>query len=108
MDLHFSSANKCLTMCGLDAFADAMVGSLGIEQRKRTTIGVELAAKASISRMSKSCVVNNFHYSHNCSFFWMSQRQVLIHKVLGLSWRFYAALRIMDNQFSAREYQTIL
>jgi len=32
-------------MCGLDAFADAMVGSLGVEQKKRTTIGVELAAK---------------------------------------------------------------
>lgn len=34
-------------MCGLEAFADAMVGSLGVEQRKRTTIGVELAAKVS-------------------------------------------------------------
>ena len=32
-------------MCGLDAVAEAMVGSLGVEQRKRTTIGVELAAK---------------------------------------------------------------
>lgn len=32
-------------MCGLEAFADAAVGSLGVEQRKRTTIGVELAAK---------------------------------------------------------------
>jgi len=32
-------------MCGLEAFGDAMVGSLGIEHRKRTTIGVELAAK---------------------------------------------------------------
>ena len=32
-------------MCGLQAFADAIVGTLGVEQRKRTTIGVELAAK---------------------------------------------------------------
>lgn len=32
-------------MCGLSPFADAMVGSLGVEQKKRTTIGVELAAK---------------------------------------------------------------
>lgn len=47
MTTHVSSAEKCLIMCGLEAFADAMVGSLGIEQRKRTTIGVELAAKAS-------------------------------------------------------------
>jgi len=32
-------------MCGLEEFADAMVGSLSVEQKKRTTIGVELAAK---------------------------------------------------------------
>jgi ATP-binding cassette, subfamily G (WHITE), member 2, SNQ2 len=36
---------KCLKMCGLEAWADAIVGSLGVEHRKRTTIGVELAAK---------------------------------------------------------------
>ncbi|KAH8101733.1 pleiotropic drug resistance ABC transporter [Cristinia sonorae] len=36
---------KCLKMCGLEAYADAIVGSLGVEHRKRTTIGVELAAK---------------------------------------------------------------
>ncbi|KAJ7852075.1 hypothetical protein B0H14DRAFT_3085739 [Mycena olivaceomarginata] len=35
----------CLKMCGLEAVADASVGTLGIEHRKRTTIGVELAAK---------------------------------------------------------------
>ncbi|RXW18211.1 hypothetical protein EST38_g7644 [Candolleomyces aberdarensis] len=38
-------AEKCLKMCGLEEFADAMVGTLNVEQRKRTTIGVELAAK---------------------------------------------------------------
>ncbi|KAF9045205.1 P-loop containing nucleoside triphosphate hydrolase protein [Panaeolus papilionaceus] len=38
-------AEKCLKMCGLEHFADAMVGSLGVEQKKRTTIAVELAAK---------------------------------------------------------------
>lgn len=32
-------------MCGLEAHADAIVGSLDVEHRKRTTIGVELAAK---------------------------------------------------------------
>ena len=32
-------------MCGLEAYGDAIVGSLGVEHRKRTTIGVELAAK---------------------------------------------------------------
>lgn len=36
---------KCLKMCGLEIFAEATIGSLGIEHRKRTTIGVELAAK---------------------------------------------------------------
>ncbi|KAF9461727.1 pleiotropic drug resistance ABC transporter [Collybia nuda] len=35
----------CLKMCGLEAFGDAAIGSLGIEHRKRTTIAVELAAK---------------------------------------------------------------
>lgn len=32
-------------MCGLDHMADAVVGTLGVEHRKRTTIAVELAAK---------------------------------------------------------------
>lgn len=35
----------CLRMCGLEAYGDAIVGSLDTEHRKRTTIGVELAAK---------------------------------------------------------------
>jgi len=35
----------CLRMCGLEAYGDAILGSLGVEQRKRTSIGVELAAK---------------------------------------------------------------
>ncbi|PPQ81326.1 hypothetical protein CVT25_015082 [Psilocybe cyanescens] len=37
--------DKCLAMCGLEEYAEASVGSLSIEHRKRTTIGVELAAK---------------------------------------------------------------
>ena len=36
---------KCLLMCGLEKYADAIVGSLGVEHRKRLTIAVELAAK---------------------------------------------------------------
>ena len=32
-------------MCGLEAYADAIVGTLGCEQLKRTTVGVELVAK---------------------------------------------------------------
>ncbi|KAJ3538407.1 hypothetical protein NM688_g6524 [Phlebia brevispora] len=42
---------KCLEMCGLTAFQDAVVGSLNTEYRKRTTIAVELAAKACILRL---------------------------------------------------------
>jgi ATP-binding cassette, subfamily G (WHITE), member 2, SNQ2 len=36
---------KCLEMCGLTAYADAIVGTLNVEMRKRTTIAVELVAK---------------------------------------------------------------
>ena len=35
-------------MCGLEAYGDAVVGSLNVEARKRTTIGVELVAKPSL------------------------------------------------------------
>ncbi|KAG2155262.1 ABC-2 type transporter-domain-containing protein [Suillus bovinus] len=37
--------DKCLQMCGLEEYADAIVGSLEVQYRKRTTIAVELAAK---------------------------------------------------------------
>ncbi|KAI6026023.1 ABC-2 type transporter-domain-containing protein [Pisolithus marmoratus] len=37
--------NQCLKMVGMEAYANAIVGSLGVEHKKRTTIGVELAAK---------------------------------------------------------------
>ncbi|PCH34845.1 pleiotropic drug resistance ABC transporter [Wolfiporia cocos MD-104 SS10] len=40
--------DQCLRMCGLEAYADAIVGTLGSEQRKRTTVGVELVAKPSL------------------------------------------------------------
>ncbi|KAI0649902.1 pleiotropic drug resistance ABC transporter [Trametes meyenii] len=39
---------KVLRMCGLEAYGDAIVGSLGVEHRKRTTIAVELVAKPSL------------------------------------------------------------
>ena len=39
------SVDKCLSMCGLHAYAQVIVGSLGVEQKKRLTIAVELAAK---------------------------------------------------------------
>jgi hypothetical protein len=39
------SVETVLKMCGLEKYADAIVGTLGVEHKKRTTIGVELAAK---------------------------------------------------------------
>ena len=42
------SVEKVLKMCGLEAYGDAVVGSLGVEHRKRTTIAVELVAKPSL------------------------------------------------------------
>ncbi|KAF7798180.1 hypothetical protein EIP86_009397 [Pleurotus ostreatoroseus] len=36
---------KCLDMCGLASHGDAIVGTLNVEFRKRTTIAVELVAK---------------------------------------------------------------
>lgn len=43
--LFFDSVDKCITLCGLEQYKHAMVGTLNVENRKRTTIGVELAAK---------------------------------------------------------------
>ncbi|KAG1748265.1 ABC-2 type transporter-domain-containing protein [Suillus paluster] len=40
--------DKCLRMCNLEDYADAIVGSLGIEHCKRTSIAVELAAKPTL------------------------------------------------------------
>lgn len=39
---------RILDMLELDGIADALVGSLGVEQKKRVTIGVELAARPSL------------------------------------------------------------
>jgi len=50
------SVDKCLEMCGLEAFRDATVGSLNVENRKRTTIGVELAAKVCFSYFDRKWI----------------------------------------------------
>ncbi|THH03170.1 hypothetical protein EW145_g6471 [Phellinidium pouzarii] len=36
---------SCLKMCGLETYSDAIVGTLGAEHRRKTTIGIELAAQ---------------------------------------------------------------
>lgn len=46
-------------MCGLDAYKDAIVGSLGVEMKKRTTIGVELAAKVRVSLLRDGQLVTD-------------------------------------------------
>ena len=43
-----SSVERCLEMCGLVDYADAVAGSLNVEFRKRLTIAVELVAKVSV------------------------------------------------------------
>jgi len=92
-------------MCGLDPFADAMVGSLGVEQKKRTTIGVELAAKVQIRvfHLGPSFLLISFlFYSRNSCSFWTSRRPVWIRKVPGLSWLSFVVLLITARQSYAR------
>lgn len=52
------SVEECLRMCGLEAYAEASVGSLNVEFKKRTTIAVELAAKVCVS-FGKMCDLMN-------------------------------------------------
>ncbi|KAH8110884.1 P-loop containing nucleoside triphosphate hydrolase protein [Phellopilus nigrolimitatus] len=40
-----SYVESCLEMCGLEEYAEAVISSLDVEYRRRTTIGVELAAQ---------------------------------------------------------------
>ncbi|KAI4517501.1 ABC-2 type transporter-domain-containing protein [Schizophyllum commune] len=40
-----SYVDQCLKICGLDEYRDAAIGTCNVEIKKRTTIGVELAAK---------------------------------------------------------------
>lgn len=51
--------DKCLIMCGLGSYADAIVGSLDVEHRKRTSIGVELAAKVNAFETTFSICANS-------------------------------------------------
>ncbi len=57
------SVENCIKMCGLEAYADAVVGSLSIEHHKRTTIAVELAAKVGTLFLSVlSMDLTSFYY----------------------------------------------
>lgn len=57
------SVERCLEMCGLEAYADAVVGTLNVEFRKRTTIAVELVAKVCL--LIKAHMVNTFSDKHD-------------------------------------------
>ncbi|TRM62061.1 ABC-2 type transporter-domain-containing protein [Schizophyllum amplum] len=43
--LKVTYVDQCLKICGLDEYRDAAIGTCNVEIKKRTTIGVELAAK---------------------------------------------------------------
>jgi hypothetical protein len=68
------SAHECLRICGLEAYADALIGSLHTEHIRRTTIGVELAAKVLIGYIentrSRSMSSSRNYYSS-----WTSQHR---------------------------------
>ena len=72
-------------MCGLTAYGDVVVGSLGVEQWKRTTIAVELAAK--VCRSSSRAVVGIQQHrqliSRSSYCFWTNRPRVLMLKAHG-------------------------
>lgn len=62
-DLCHISVEECIKMCGLEAYADAIVGTLGCEQLKRTTVGVELVAKVGLCIVYICLCTHGVHYS---------------------------------------------
>lgn len=92
-------------MCGLEEFADAIIGSLGVEQRKRTTIGVELAAKVGLVASFSSVVgLDMLRFSPNSCCSLMSQHLVLILRAHGLLYRSCVRLRIVVKLSFARKF----
>lgn len=51
-------------MCGLAPYAEAIVGTLGSEQLKRTTVGVELVAKVRDKLLMTAQSLRTFLFSH--------------------------------------------
>lgn len=91
-------------MCGLEAYADAIVGSLGVEHRKRTTIGVELAAKVRLFRGPQECKPAHMRPNSPAFFFsWTSQPPVWTRNQHGPLFRSSASLQITVRPFCARE-----
>jgi hypothetical protein len=89
-------------MCGLAEFADAMVGTLGVEQRKRTTIGVELAAKVSqLLSVPTHRIAQLMCCSQSSSFSWTNRRRGWTRRVLGQSYLSFVTWPITDRLFFA-------
>lgn len=95
---YLNSAEKCLVMCGLAEFADAMVGTLGVEQRKRTTIGVELAAKVSqLLSIPTHRIAQLRCCSRSSSFSWTNRRRGWTRRVLGRLYLSFVTWPIADR-----------
>lgn len=97
------SVDKCLHMCGLWAERNAIVGTLNVELRKRTTIGVELAAKVCDSKGSYQSIADFFFF-----FFFFFQPKILLfldEPTSGLdsqsAWNIVAFLRSLADQGQA-------
>lgn len=96
------SVEECIQMCGLEPYADAIVGTLGCEQLKRTTVGVELVAKVRF-RIIYICTYTDVDGHSHRSYFWTSPRLDWIHRVHGLSLASCASSPIAGSQLCARE-----
>lgn len=59
-------------MCGLEDYADAVVGSLGVEQRKRTSIGVELGVEVCPHVLPSNDILIVLWYSLSSFCSWMN------------------------------------
>ena len=99
---------KCLKMCGLEAYGEASVGSLSVEHRKRTTIAVELAARVHIPLIFQRDFYLTSTLSPNCSSSWTSPLLGWILRVPGLSCHSYAPSPITAKPFFARKFSLYL
>jgi len=99
---------KCLKMCGLEAYGEASVGSLSVEHRKRTTIAVELAARVHIPLIFQRDFYLTSTLSPNCSSSWTSPLLGWTLRVPGLSCHSYAPSPITAKPFFARKFSLYL
>jgi hypothetical protein len=92
-------------MCGLEAVADASVGTLGIEHRKRTTIGVELAAKPKLLLFLDEVRFFFFVFYLISQASLRSLHPVLTRRARGRSCCSFSSSRPTDKPFFARTFR---